>query len=137
AGAVLELEAAGRLAPDAEPPLPAAQSTVRSWRRWESGKVMPTSVYQDAIARMFGSVPAAYFAEPDERDESSVQLSDDETVDLVARLRASRVDDETVEALRTTVDRLCTDYSTADPYDLRSQATGWLRRSTDVLSTPL
>lgn len=130
-------DAVERLPLHADERLPEPDSILRSWKRWEAGKTTPSPVYQGAIARMFGSVPAAYFAEPRPDTHRAMRLTEDETVELVAQLRGSRIDDAALDALRLTVDGLCTDYSTADTDELRAQATDWLRRSSDVLASQL
>lgn len=130
-------DAVERLALHTDERLPASDSILRNWKRWESGKAKPSPIYQDAIARMFGSVTAAYFTEPEPDGHRTVRLSDDETVDLVAQLRSSRIGDSALDALRLTVDGLCTDYSTADTQRLRDDTTEWLRRATDVLASQL
>lgn len=89
-------------------------------------KKLPSAEYQSAIARMFGSVRSAYF--PTATDISvPARLSDDETLDLVARLRSSSVDDATLDLARITVDRLCTDYASAPGPVVLKEAQQWLR----------
>lgn len=135
---ISQRDAVERLALHTDERLPEPDSILRNWKRWESGKARPSPVYQGAIARMFGSVAAAYFDEPgDDGGPRTVRLSEDETVDLVAQLRGSRIDGAALDALRLTVDGLCSDYSTADTHVLRAHATDWLRRSTDVLASQL
>jgi hypothetical protein len=104
------------------------ESVVRSIKRWEAGqlKTVPSVEYQSAIARMFGSVRSAYFPTEDSGAEPT-RLSDDETLELVSRLRSSSVDDATLELARITVDRLCTDYATVPGPIVLGEAQQWLR----------
>lgn len=104
------------------------ESVVRSIKRWEAGqlKKVPSAEYQAAIARMFGSVRSAYF--PTEANSvPPTRLSDDETLELVGRLRSSSVDDATLELARITVDRLCTDYASVPGPIVLREAQQWLR----------
>jgi transcriptional regulator with XRE-family HTH domain len=128
-------DAAERLALHSDEPLASPDSVLRSWKRWEAGKAKPSPVYQAAIARMFESVPSAYFGA--DEPAALARLSDDETVELVARLRSSRLDDATLDAMRLTVEGLCTDYSHADNAVLREQAHEWLRHLGGVLASQL
>lgn len=129
-------EAAERLALYTDESLPAVDSILRSWKRWERAQATPSPVYQAAIAKMFGSVPAAYFGATVERRYPS-RLSADETVELVARLRASKIDDATLDAMRLTVEGLCTDYSYGNRDQLRVEARSWLGRLSEPLASQL
>jgi hypothetical protein len=50
-----------------------------------------------------------------------------DTAELVARLRASSVDNATMTAVRLTTDRLCTEYRFRPTNDLRREGHEWLR----------
>lgn len=114
--------------------LPDDESLLRNWKRWERG-TRPSEEYQVAIARMFSSVQRAYF---DERPAVSVpRLSNDQTVELVQQLRSSAIDDPAVDALRITVDQLCTDYSTRDTRSLLDESRQWLSQIGKVLQSGL
>lgn len=106
---------------------PDLDSLLRNWKRWESGATRPAPEYQVLIARLFSSVPDAYFPDP-ARTQQFIHpdLSDDETVELVQQLRSSSLDDSALDRLKITVDRLCTEYSTANTDVLRAEARVWL-----------
>lgn len=104
------------------------ESVVRSVKRWEAGQLknLPSLENQTAIARMFGTVRDAYF--PVESNLAlPVRLSEDETLDLVTRLRSSSVDNTALDLARITVDRLCTDYSSVPSPIVLREAQQWLR----------
>jgi hypothetical protein len=129
-------EAAERLVLHSDESLPGLDSVLRSWKRWERGQAKPSPVYQRAIARMFESVPAAYFGDETERRQPML-LSEDATVDLVSRLRASKIDDATIEAMALHVDGLCSAYGSEDRDRLRADAQEWLARLGDTLASQL
>lgn len=82
---------------------------------------------------MFGSVRSAYFPSRPAPVEPP-RLSDDETLELVGRLRSTGVDNATLDLARLTVDRVCTDYaSTPGPIVLK-EAQRWLRDITGLSS---
>ena len=106
----------------------------RAWRRWESGRTrMPEAIYQRAIARMFGSVPAAYFGGPGGAGEGIIRLTEDQTAELIQRLRYSTVDQAAMDALQITVDRLCTDYAAQPAPVVLADAQTWLEKVNGLL----
>ncbi|GIJ50774.1 hypothetical protein Val02_76600 [Virgisporangium aliadipatigenens] len=111
-------------------------SLVRQWKRWESGEVHPGPFHQRIIARTFGTATAVIF--PPERDDprptADAELS---TVEVLERIRASAVDQATIDALRHTVQRLSREYSHASPAPLRDEAQRWLSRLTGLLDRRL
>ena len=103
----------------------AEDSVERTVKRWESGSVgLPRPAAQDAIARVFGSVRAAYFPEPTSLVERA--LSPDTTAELIARLRRSSVDGTTLELARIAVDQLCVDYVSQPGPVVLAEASRWL-----------
>lgn len=113
--------------------LPEDSTLERMWRRWESGEIdLPDPVYQRSIAAMFGSVPAAYFP-PADTLESFVRLTDDQTAELIQRLRHSSVDQAAIDALDITVDQLCTDYASRPAAVVLSDARTWLETVNGLL----
>ena len=83
----------------------------RHWKRWERGQVsLPNLPNQGAIAAMFG-VPRETYFPPLGRGADSPRLTDDETLDMVQRLRASSLDSSALDLAAITVDRLSTDYA--------------------------
>jgi len=104
--------------------LPGHDTLVRNWKRWEQGAVkLPEGIYRDAIAAMFASVPDAYF--PPQRGR--LVLTDDHTVELVERIRSSQVDQAGLDALRATVDRLCSAYASEPAPIVLADAETWLQ----------
>jgi transcriptional regulator with XRE-family HTH domain len=87
------------------------ETVMTAWKRWERGAVLvPRVESQQAIASMFGTAREAYFA-PATTGSALARLTDDETLELVQRLRASSVDRSTLDMARITIDQLCTDYA--------------------------
>jgi len=107
------------------------------WKRWESGRTEPDATYKPLLAKTFGTVTGALF--PTARDGCGPldQAKAADTEDLLERMRAPHLDDDTVEALTVTVDELCTRYATAPAVALLPQARTWLGRLTDALNRRL
>jgi hypothetical protein len=63
---------------------------LRQWKRWEAGDAQPVK-YRSAIAQTFGTTTGAFFPERGRRDGRAevLQVSGMDTVDIIARLRAS------------------------------------------------
>ncbi|MFF2952225.1 XRE family transcriptional regulator [Kitasatospora sp. NPDC057965] len=110
--------------------LPANASLLRQWKRWESGEVMPSDFYQPIIAATFGTVTHALFPISGRRDGNAeiALASGMETLDIVSRLQASDVDGATLDALRITTDRLCSEYAQLPPDQLAIEGRQWLKR---------
>lgn len=113
---------------------PDDDSLVRMWRRWEAGgtKTVPDPIYQRAIARMFGSIPDAYFGPSGGDRDGLIHLTDDQTAELIQRLRASHLDPSAMDSLHATVDRLCTDYAARPAPIVLADAQTWLEKITDL-----
>ena len=73
--------------------LPADESMIRQWKRWESGQ-MPNDFYQPIIAALFGTVTHALFPAPSRRDgeKEILAVSGMETLEIMSRLNRSDVD---------------------------------------------
>jgi tetratricopeptide (TPR) repeat protein len=82
---------------------------------------------------MYGSVPAAYFAQPGGDRDGLVRLTEDQTAELVQRLRHSSVDQAAMDALKVTVDRLCTDYAALPAPVVLADAQTWLESVNSLL----
>nr|BFD91976.1 hypothetical protein KitaXyl93_33360 [Kitasatospora sp. Xyl93] len=110
--------------------LPANASLLRQWKRWESGEVTPSDFYQPIIAATFGTVTHALFPVGGRRDGNAeiVVASGMETLDIISRLQASDVDNATLDALRITTDRLCSEYAQLPPDQLAIEGRQWLKR---------
>ncbi|MGW5353394.1 XRE family transcriptional regulator [Streptomyces sp. NPDC004031] len=102
---------------------------LRQWKRWEAGDAQPTK-YRSAIAQTFGTTTGAFFPERGRRDGRAevLQVSGMDTVDIIARLRASDVDTATLDALRITADRLCCEYAYMPADQLLLEGKAWLAR---------
>lgn len=114
--------------------LPSLATMLDQWKRWEGGRVLPSGEYQKMIAALFGSVSGAFFAaprSPQEVLEAAVPGAD--TPELLARLRKSAVDQATLDSLRLTVDRLCSDYPVVNAHQLLTEGRAWLARLADLL----
>ncbi|MEE1783040.1 XRE family transcriptional regulator [Streptomyces sp. SP17BM10] len=108
---------------------PLEQDLLRQWKRWEAGENQPTK-YKSAIAATFSTTTGAFFPERSRRDGRAeiLQVSGMDTVDIIARLRASDVDQATLDALRITADRLCCEYAYMPADQLLVEGRAWLAR---------
>ena len=117
-----------------DPDGPDEQSMLRQWKRWEAGEKYPEK-YKAAIAATFGSVTAAFFPPPSREPRSQLQVATGmDTVEIVARMRASDIDQATLDALRITVDRLCCEYAYMPAAQLLSEGRAWMGRVVTMLS---
>ncbi|WP_426505403.1 XRE family transcriptional regulator [Dactylosporangium sp. McL0621] len=119
--------------------LPANGSLLRNWKRWEAGDAEPDDFYKPLIAKTFGTVTAAFFPHPRHRDAEAVLLAETglDTLELVSRLRTSDVSPGTLDALRITADRLCSEYPYMSAGQLHLEGQAWLRRITTMLDRRL
>ncbi|SDK82516.1 hypothetical protein SAMN05421806_112189 [Streptomyces indicus] len=103
---------------------------IRQWKRWESGETKPSDFYQPIIAATFGTVTHALFPVAGRRDGNAeiVAASGMETLDIISRLQASDVDNATLDALRITADRLCSEYPYLPSGQLAVEGRQWLKR---------
>lgn len=116
--------------------LPEEEALLRQWKRWEGGQNLPSSDYQKLIAGLFNSVSGALFAAPrDPRQVLSSAVAETDTTDLLSRLQRSSVDTASLEALRLTADRLCSDYPFVSAHQLLVESRGWLTRVGDMLES--
>lgn len=126
--------AAEKMREHADKPLPATEHLARRWKDWELGNSKPSSFYQPIIAATLGTVTAALFP-PTERAASGIDLLNAtgmDTLEIVSRLDASSVNDATIEAVRITVDKLCSEYAKRPPFELITEARQWLRRLVEM-----
>ncbi|MFH8797692.1 XRE family transcriptional regulator [Streptomyces sp. NPDC017941] len=124
---------AARLPDDPNAPLD-EQGLLRQWKRWENGDVFPEK-YKTEIAHVFGSTTGAFFPQRSRRDGRAevLAVSGMDTVEIVTRLRASDVDQATLDALRITVDRLCCEYAYMPADQLLTEGRAWLGRVVGLL----
>ncbi|GEL18612.1 hypothetical protein [Pseudonocardia asaccharolytica] len=126
----------------AEVPLP--EGLLDQWKRWERGRNRPDEFYRPLIAATFGTVVESIFGEdrpPTGRrgttDELLIGRSGMDTHELVQRIRQSSVTDHTLDALALTVEQLCCDYASRDPFSLITESREWLTRLTGLLDQRL
>jgi hypothetical protein len=99
--------------------LPDSGNLTRRWKAWELGENKPGAFYAPIIAAALGTVTAALF--PPEHESANIDILGNtgmETLEIVSRLSLSDVNDATLDAIRITVDRLCTEYANRNPVEL-------------------
>lgn len=115
------------------------ETLIRNWKRWEAGTVKPDDFYGPLVAKTFGTVTAAFF--PPERkvdpDTDLIIATGMDTLEIVSRLRVSDVSPATLDALRITADRLCSEYPYMPSAQLRIEGQAWLKRITALLDRRL
>jgi tetratricopeptide (TPR) repeat protein len=128
-----QLKAVRALRAHAAQELPSDESLVRQWKRWEAG-TMPGEFYRPLIAAAFGTVTHAIFPVPSRRNAEAeiVAVSGMETLDILGRLNRSDVNESTLDALRITTDRLCSDYAYMPGPQLLIEGRQWLRRVVEL-----
>jgi hypothetical protein len=124
---------------DEESSLPSKATLKRRWHEWEAGEHLPGEFYQPIIARMFGTARYALFPKQGRRDGESELLvaTGMDTLDILTRVQMSDVDAATLDALRLTVDRLCSEYPYLPSEQLVLEGRQWLRRVADLRSQRL
>ena len=119
----------------ADQELSSVETLLRAWKRWEAGDSEPEGFNQKLIARTFGTVTAALFTDAAARNRDTALLAESgmDTLEIVARLRASDVSASTLEAMRFTTDQLCSQYPHMPSDQLRQEGQQWLSRMTTLL----
>lgn len=114
--------------------LPSESSLLRRWKAWEAGDNTPDDFYQSLIAKTFGTVTRAFFPKPGRRDGASeiIAVTGMDTLDILSRLQRSDIDNATLDALRITVDRLCSEYAYTPSAQLVDEGRTWLRRVAEL-----
>lgn len=114
--------------------LPSRDTVKRRWREWEAGEHLPGDFYQPILARVFGTARYALFPQPGRRDADAglIVTTGMDTLDILARVQMSDVDSATLDALRLTVDRLCSEYPYLPSGQLVVEGRQWLRRVADL-----
>ncbi|WP_435058463.1 XRE family transcriptional regulator [Streptomyces sp. bgisy060] len=123
------LDAARAMKAHSAVPLPDDKALARQWRRWESGDIEPRD-HKELIAKVCGTTTHAFFPVAHKRDgRAEIQAASGmDTVDIVSRLRASDVDQATLDAVAITVDRLCSEYAYMPSDQLLVEGRAWLTR---------
>lgn len=117
--------------------LPTEESLIRSWKKWESGSHQPDTFYRPLIAKLFGTVTDALFPPSESTDSALLAASGMTTMEILARVRTSSLDDATLEGLRITADQLCCEYPYMPSAQLLLEGRQWLRRITALLDRNL
>jgi transcriptional regulator with XRE-family HTH domain len=114
--------------------LPEADRILRRWKAWELGENKPGRDYAPLIAATLGTVTAALFPPVDRTNSGLTVLNATgmDTLEIVSRLQSSDVNDATIEGLRITVEKLCSEYAYMSPADLIIEGRQWLRRIVDM-----
>lgn len=114
--------------------LTATEHLARRWKDWELGNSKPSSFYAPIIAATLGTVTSALF--PPEGSAGNgldvVGATGMDTLEIVSRLDASDVNDTTLQAVRITVEKLCSDYARQPPFELIGESRQWLRRLVEM-----
>jgi tetratricopeptide (TPR) repeat protein len=129
-----QVEAVRAMAAHADEALPDRTHVLRRWKAWEAGEHKPDDRYQSLIARTFGTAKHAMFP-ADGRRHSHAELlaaTGMDTLEVIGRIRASDVDGATLDALRITVDRLCSEYAYVPSEQLVVEGREWLDRVADL-----
>jgi tetratricopeptide (TPR) repeat protein len=74
---------------------------------------------------------------PQTREDLLIAATGMDTLELLQRVRASAIDQSTVDALDITVEQLCCDYPHADARELVDTGKQWLGRVTELLANRL
>lgn len=115
--------------------LAGTDSISRRWKAWEAGENKPDDFYAPLVAAVLGTVTSSLF--PPEETKANTELdllsaTGMDTLEIVSRLQASDVNDATLEGVRLTVDKLCSEYSRQPPQELIPEGRQWLRRLVEM-----
>lgn len=129
-----QAEAVRALRAHSKDELPTDSSLLRRWKAWEAGDNAPDDFYKQLIAKTFGTVTHAFFPKPGRRDGGAeiLAVTGMDTLDILSRLQRSDVDTATLDALRITVDRLCSEYAYMPSEQLVQEGRTWLRRVAEL-----
>lgn len=119
--------------------LPGQASMERTVKKWEAGTTCPDDFYKPLIAKTFGTVTAAIWPVQGSRnaDAELISAAGMDTLEILARLRGTSLDNATLEGLRITVDRLCSEYPYLPSEQLLNEGRQWLTRITGMLDRRL
>jgi transcriptional regulator with XRE-family HTH domain len=128
-----QADAAERMRSHTDQSLPESDHLTRRWKAWELGENKPSGHYAPIIAATLGTVTAALFP-PVERTGGFDILSATgmDTLEIVSRLNISDVTGATLDAVRITVEKLCSEYASRNPSELILEGRQWLRRIVEL-----
>lgn len=129
-----QAEAAEQMRRHSDKTLPDADHLTRRWKAWELGENKPGGHYAPLIAATLNTATQALFP-PEQMSGNSAELlsaTGMDTLEIVSRLQASDVNDATLEAVRITVDKLCSEYARQPPFELITEGRQWLRRLVEM-----
>ncbi|MBB5857856.1 XRE family transcriptional regulator [Amycolatopsis umgeniensis] len=118
-------DVAQRMREHIDEPLPEIGDLCHRWKAWERGEDKPDTFFQPMVATTLGTVTAALF--PPHARPSALNPTGMDDLEIVSRLQASDVNEATLEAVRITVDRLCSEYARRPPAELIPEGRRWLR----------
>jgi transcriptional regulator with XRE-family HTH domain len=121
-----QAEATRQMRKHSEKTLPDEDNLLRRWKAWELGETKPGGHYAPLIAATLGTVTASLFP-PTNGTEAGMELLSAigmDTLEIVSRLQASSINDATLQGLRITVDKLCSEYAYCPPKDLLPRGAG-------------
>jgi tetratricopeptide (TPR) repeat protein len=100
---------------------------------------VPGDFYRPLIAKTLGTVTEALFPGIDRKEPTTSVLATPgmDTLEIVSRLRRSDVSNSTVDALRITAERLCSEYPYMPSEQLCAEGRQWLDRITRLLDQRL
>jgi tetratricopeptide (TPR) repeat protein len=115
--------------------LPGESSLLRRIKSWEAGEHVPDEFYRPLIAKTFGTVTAAIWPQPSQRESDITLLAATgmDTMEILSRIRTSSIDSATLDGLRITVDQLCCEHRHVPADQLLLECRQWLRRITGLL----
>jgi tetratricopeptide (TPR) repeat protein len=119
--------------------LPGKESMLRRVHSWESGGSCPDDFNKPIIAKTFGTVTGAIWPVTGglDADAELIAGAGMDTLEILTRLRSSSIDTATLDGLRITVDRLCSDYAHVPAPQLITEGRAWLHRITTMLDRHL
>jgi hypothetical protein len=131
-----QAEAAEEMRKHSDRPLPDGDNLTRRWKAWELGENKPSGHYAPIIASTLSTVTQALFPPPRHSGGGGgvelLSATGMDTLEIVSRLQASDINDATLEAVRITVDKLCSEYARQPPFELISEGRQWLRRLVEM-----
>ena len=129
-----QADAAQRLREHTNETLPDPDNLTRRWKAWERGENKPSQFYAPIIAATLGTVTAALFppATSANTEVDVLRATGMDTLEIVSRLNVSEVNDATLDAIRITVDKLCSEYASRKPAELIFEGRQWLRRLVEL-----